>query len=149
MDTNKYFRTTFIATLFSLTLCGQAGKDSTDKQDETKEAMREIKGRNWNVSLVNLIANPEKYHGQTIQVEGYLKLEFESNAIYLHEEDCKKGLVSNGFWVEFSNKISKRPDLKKYSDKYVIIIGTFDMNSRGHMGLFAGTINNIRRLDHH
>ncbi len=36
-----------------------------------------------NTSLIRLIATPEKYDGKTIQVIGYLHLEFEGDAIYL------------------------------------------------------------------
>ena len=130
----------------SFSISGQTVKD-TSAADEEETAMQEIEGDNMHVSLVNLIANPEKYNGKTIQVVGYLNLEFEGDAIYLHKEDYVHGLTTNGFWVRFSDKISKRADLNKYSKKYVIIIGTFDMNRHGHMGLFAGELKNIRRLD--
>ena len=39
----------------------------------------------YSVSLIRLIANPEKYHGKKIQVTGYINLEFEGDAIYLHK----------------------------------------------------------------
>ena len=148
--TNKGHISSLVLTFIficSISTYGQTRKDSADKVDETKMAMREVGAKNMNVSLVNLISNPEKYHGQTIQIVGYLQLEFEGDAIYLHKEDCEHGMTSNGFWVDFSDKISKRQNLKSYSEKYVILIGTFDMNSHGHMGLFAGTLKNIRRLD--
>ena len=35
----------------------------------------------------------------------------------------------------------------KFNDKYVIIIGTFNANHKGHMGMFAGTLDDIIRLD--
>ena len=100
-----------------------------------------------NVSLVKLIANPEKYNGKRIQVIGYLHLEFEGNAIYLHEEDFKRRISANSFWVEFSSKLTKKRDLNKFNDKYVIIIGTFNVNEKGHMRMFGGTLDDIVRLD--
>lgn len=99
-----------------------------------------------NTSLIRLIATPEKYDGKTIQVIGYLHLEFEGNAIYLHKEDYEKGLSENSFWVSFSKKIEKK-NIMDYNDKYVIIIGTFKMDKKGHMGMFGGTLENIVRLD--
>jgi hypothetical protein len=35
------------------------------------------------VSLIQLIANPEKYDGKQVAVVGFLRLEFEGNALYL------------------------------------------------------------------
>ena len=51
------------------------------------------------------------------------------------------------FWVNFSDEIKLTKKLLTIIKKYVIIIGTFDMKSNGHMGLFGGTIKNITRLD--
>jgi hypothetical protein len=101
----------------------------------------------YDVSLIKLISNPEKYDGKTIQVIGYLNLEFEGNAIYLHKEDYENGLTKNGFWVDFSREIQSRKTLNDYSKRYVIIVGTFKMKDQGHMGLFGGTLENIDRLD--
>jgi hypothetical protein len=77
----------------------------------------------------------------------YLHLEFEGNAIYLHKEDEEHGLSKNGFWVDFSDTLKKKKNIKEYSDRYVIILGTFNMKSKGHMGMFGGTFENIIRLD--
>jgi hypothetical protein len=100
-----------------------------------------------NTSLIRLIATPEKYDGKTIQVIGYLHLEFEGNAIYLHKEDYEHGLSENSFWVSFSKNITKQKNIMDFNDKYVIIIGTFKMDDKGHMGMFGGTLENIVRLD--
>jgi hypothetical protein len=114
-------------------------------QDAKRRQEGGIPGHEYSISIVRLIATPEKYHNKQIQVEGYLNLEFEGDAIYLHEEDYKKGLTRNGFWVSFSNKLDKKA-IPKLNKGYVLIEGTFDMNSRGHMGLFGGEIRNITRI---
>lgn len=99
------------------------------------------------VSFIQLIATPERYHGKFVEVVGYMNLEFEGNAIYFHKEDFDHGLTKNGFWVEFSRDITKHKKLEGYSRQYVIIIGIFDMESKGHFGLFSGEIRDITRLD--
>ncbi|GHS96382.1 hypothetical protein FACS189421_01380 [Bacteroidia bacterium] len=99
-----------------------------------------------NTSLIQLIATPEKYDGKMIQIIGYLHLEFEGNAIYLHKEDFENSITENGFWVNFSEKVTQRANIMDYSDRYVIIIGTFKMNDKGHLDLFGGTIDDIVRL---
>jgi len=119
-------------------------KDSVDETDMKPYQLIDI---SENVSLVKLIANPEKYDGKRIQVIGYLHLEFEGNAIYLHADDYKKHIYENSFWVEFSPKLTKKINPKNFNDKYVIIIGRFSAKQKGHMGMFGGTFNDIVRLD--
>lgn len=98
-------------------------------------------------SLIKLIANPEKYDCKMLQVIGYLHLEFEGNALYLHQEDFKNNIYNNSFWVDFSEKLTQGKNIMDYNDHYVYIIGTFKMNDRGHLDLFGGTIEDIVRLE--
>jgi len=142
--TKKLLLSFLMIFVISATVCGQANKDSIDETEMKPYQLLDIQE---NVSLVKLIANPEKYDGKRIQVIGYLHLEFEGNAIYLHEEDFKHAISENSFWVDFSDKLTKKQDPKKFNDKYVIIIGTFKANDKGHMGMFGGTLDNIVRLD--
>ncbi len=106
-----------------------------------------ISSRDFSVSLVRLVATPEKYHGKWVQVVGYLNLEFEGNAIYLHREDYETGNLKNGIWVNIPKDLKTKLALSEYSKHYVIMSGCFDMNSTGHMGMFGGTLNEIKRLD--
>lgn len=92
------------------------------------------------VSIIDLIANPEKYQGSQVIIGGFLSLEFEGNAIYLHRDDFENRIYKNGLWCTI--------DLVKYKvfdEKYVIIEGNFDAKDKGHMRLWSGTINDISR----
>ncbi|WP_395740865.1 hypothetical protein [Prosthecobacter sp.] len=93
------------------------------------------------VSLIQLIANPKAYDGARVRVIGFLNVQFEGNAIYLHEDDFKHGIHKNGLWVDAS---SIHPGLKQ---KYVLIEGTFDAKMTGHMGLWSGSIQQITRSE--
>jgi hypothetical protein len=104
-----------------------------------------IKSEDFNVSIIRLVSVPEKYHGKRVQVMGYLNLEFEGDAIYLHKEDHDKGLNKNAFWVSFSNKLDSK-EIHKLNKSYVLIEGRFNMEDLGHMGLFGGTIEDITRI---
>ena len=98
------------------------------------------------VSLISVIAMPEKYKERKIRVIGYLNLEFEGNGIYLHKDDYDYGIPKNGLWVEMSRDSIQLPQIKKCIKNYVLIEGTFDL-SEGHMGAFSGTIKNVTRLE--
>lgn len=127
--------------------CAQ-NSEQKSKQIENEEELTDIiKFDDFDVSMLRLIVTPEKYHNKTVQIIGYLNLEFEGTAVYFHKEDYEKGSSRNGLWVNFSDELSKKKDLKKYSKKYVILVGTFDMNTKGHMAMFGGTLKNITRLD--
>ena len=97
------------------------------------------------VSLIQLIANPEKYQGKFVRVIGYVHLEFEGNAIYLHQEDYTRHLSRNGLWLDICDRI--RSERHKYSDRYCLIEGTFNALEHGHMSLASGAMQNIKRFD--
>ncbi|MFD2571562.1 hypothetical protein ACFSUS_13035 [Spirosoma soli] len=97
------------------------------------------------VSLIQLVVTPEKYHGKVVQLKGYINFEFEGNAIYFHQEDYTHSLTRNGLWVDIPQKYEAV--LKQYSKRYVIIIGTFDMDLKGHGELFSGGLKYIIRVN--
>jgi hypothetical protein len=94
------------------------------------------------VSMVQLIATPEKFDGKAIQVVGFLRLEFEGNALYLHREDYDHGIYRNALWIEFPHD----QDGDKVNGRYVFVQGTFRAKLHGHMDLFSGTISDAASL---
>ena len=96
------------------------------------------------VSIIALIANPEKYDGKRVQVIGVGYLEFESNAVYISRDDAEY-VNKNGLWVDPSELTIPYEDAQKYNGKYVLIEGTFDKNNLGHLNLWSGAIVNVTR----
>lgn len=129
---------------FIITACNQPPTKvkSSDTSTHTVDRINMIK----EVSLISLIANPEKYYGQKIRAIGYLHLEFEGNGLYLHKEDYDHGIDKNALWVDIDTR-AKIQGLKRYSNHYVLIEGTFDGNSKGHMAMNSGSISNITRVE--
>jgi hypothetical protein len=97
------------------------------------------------VSIIQLIATPQSYDGKSVIVAGFMRLEVEGDALYLHEEDFKYGLTINSVWLTVTDAILDQRE--KYTDKYVEIEGTFNARNTGHFGMFSGSIENIKRLD--
>jgi len=98
------------------------------------------------ISLINLIATPERFDGKRVRLVGFLRIEFEGNALYLHEEDLRQGITDNAVWID----LPKGTDRKHYaplSDHYVLVEGRFEANLRGHLNLFSGTITDVTRLE--
>jgi hypothetical protein len=94
------------------------------------------------VSLLALIAEPAKYDGRKVAVTGYLRLEEEGDAVYLHEEDYRQGLTSNGLWVNVGSACAKTPD-----QQYVRLEGTFDAKDQGHLNLWSGALKDVTRCE--
>src|SRR5450755_262932 len=95
------------------------------------------------VTLVQLIANPEKFDGRLIRVIGFLRLDFEGNVLYLHREDYDNAILGDGIWVDETSEMNKQR--AKLNMSYVLLEGIFSSRERGHMGMWSGTIKEVRR----
>jgi hypothetical protein len=88
------------------------------------------------VSIIQLIAAPSTFDGKLIRTIGFLRLEFEGDALYLHQEDFKHAIRQNRVWVDIPS------DFKNYSKlsmNYVIVEGVFNAKNR--------ELQKIRRAD--
>ena len=92
------------------------------------------------VSIVNLIATPGQHHDRTVRTAGVMRLEFEANALYLHQEDHDRRVASNAIWLEFGPEVPIDRQ-RELSGSYVAVEGRFDDKHRGHLGKYAGTIH--------
>jgi hypothetical protein len=99
--------------------------------------------RVYGVSIVQLLSTPALFEGKRVQVVGFLHLEFEGDAMYLHREDYEAAITRNGLWVNFRPGMR---NLSKLSDRYVLLEGVFTGTSRGHMGMWSGSLGDIDQL---
>jgi hypothetical protein len=93
-------------------------------------------------SLLQLISNPERWNGKQVRVIGYLRLEFEGNAIYAYKEDAQLGRSAHALWIDTNGECSRG-----LSGKYVLVAGKFDGTRYGHLGGYPGTITQINRCE--
>ena len=126
------------------------GKNASENPETTEYAgsssERPYKDDVTDVSIIQLIANPEKFNGEYVRLIGFVRLEFEGNAIYLHREDYEYGLTKNGIWLNITQDCCGN-DPQEFDLKYVLVEGTFNAENYGHMGLFSGSIENIKRFE--
>lgn len=92
-------------------------------------------------SLVQLVANPEKYDGKRVAVIGFLKLQFEGNELFIHRDDWENGISKNGVWVDVNSAVSEHAE--ELNEHYVLIVGTFSATNKGHMGMASGSIASV------
>ena len=118
---------------FTTVKCSEAPGEATRIELHQRES----------VSLLQLIANPAAWHDRHVRVIGFLNLEFEGDALYLHKDDWKHEVSKNAIWVDLRTATAAC----KAKRGYVIMEGVFDGTSYGHMGLFSGTLTKIDRCD--
>jgi hypothetical protein len=90
----------------------------------------------YDVSLVELLAVPERFHDKRVRVIGFVTLRFEGNALCAGERSGTGCL-----WLDLEGV--KDPGFRK---GWAEIEGRFDGEGRGHMGCCAGAIDEISRL---
>jgi len=126
---SKIQRGTVLLLLFGILQNTKAGQDSLPKM----------------VSIIDLIANGQKYDGKKVFVKGFIVVEFEGNAIYLSRDDCEQGNTKNGIWLAFSKDSLDGKSVQDFNRSYGGLFGTFDTKNYGHLGLFSGTLKGIDR----
>ena len=94
---------------------------------------------------MSLIANPASFAGKSVQVIGFATFEFEGNAVYLSKEAAAVGDTASAIWLDLGGLTTPNPE--RLNQQYVLVAGTFDAENRGHIGMFAGTLKAISRLE--
>jgi hypothetical protein len=54
------------------------------------------------VSLVSLIANPQRYDGKRVRTYGFAVFKFEEQALYLSEADAAHVMTLNATWIDLA-----------------------------------------------
>lgn len=101
-------------------------------------------GEPRNVSMIQLIASPQQYEGVNVRLIAFLNLQFEGDALYLHHEDYDRGIWSNAIGIDLTD--SQRSGFVKLSGGYVLVEGIFHAGESGHLGIFAGSIHEVTRV---
>jgi hypothetical protein len=97
------------------------------------------------VPLVAVIANPDRYDGKRVWVEGFLNLAFEGDALYLGRSDRDAGLMRNSVWVDGPN--FEEPEARRaLNGRYVMLQGRFNTHSNGHFGMHTGTFEDVSSI---
>ena len=99
------------------------------------------------VGMAALLADPEKYDGVQVRTFGFLRIKFEGNALYLHQEDYRHRLRKNA--LELNLSAGQEKELMPLNLKYVVIEGTVS-GDRGvvERGMYGGALGKITRVEY-
>jgi hypothetical protein len=95
------------------------------------------------VSIVTLLAMPASSSAKQVQVSGFLVLDFEGNALYLHEEDYKEGLPLNSIYVSLTPEQQQK--YKSLDKTYVTIEASFQKRRKSE-DIFTGVLFHVREI---
>lgn len=98
-------------------------------------------------SLVQLIADPDKFHGLIVRFHGVVSLRDGNVGVYLTKEHHAHHVTTMGVWLEIAEE--KREGLKLIEGRYCIIEGEFNAKDKGNYGAWPGTISKITLLHLH
>ena len=90
------------------------------------------------ISLLTLIATPDRYHGKQVTVSGFMYLQREGNALYVAQSDFQHALFKNAVYLQISKEQFER--VYALNGCYVEVRGKFDAKRMGHMGAFSGEL---------
>lgn len=93
------------------------------------------------VGMVALLAAPHKYDGKVIRTWGFLNLRFESDSLWLHQEDLWNSLLKNSFALKLTRK--QREQFKSLNHTYVMVQGILHSKGPAGPGLESGTISDV------
>jgi hypothetical protein len=125
--------------------CQQSSSNKKSKLVNSREII--VPFNNESISLISLIAKPEKYNQRKVRVKGFLNLEFEGDAIYLHKLDYELGIEKNGLWIDIDARQIDSIKKKSCNQHYVILEGVFEMQNKGHENAYSGAISKISRIE--
>lgn len=95
------------------------------------------------VSMVTLLAQPANNNAKRVQVAGFLVLDFEGEALYLHKEDYQEGLTRNAIRISLTQEQQKQ--YKALAGSYVWVEASFHKR-RNSEDNFTGSLFDVREI---
>ena len=87
-----------------------------------------------------VLKSPDKFHDQEVEVTGIFHDQFEDHAIYLTTDSEKDKAI----WVNFSQLFLSLNSFSGLGGQKLRVIGTFNINDKGHLGQYAGSLDEAR-----
>jgi hypothetical protein len=91
--------------------------------DRVRQQRSAIVPKPTGVSIINLIATPERYDGKMISVVGFLSIESEDARLYLGQEDYRRNNMGNGIFIDTNKEVTR--DIEAKDLHYVGLVGVF------------------------
>ena len=99
------------------------------------------------VSLAEVLAHPDAYHGKRISVIGFYHGEFEHSSLAVDEIASRKSTYERSVWHGGVSTFADRSAIKDQNDSWLRVEGVFLRGPGGHLGLWPGVLDRITRIE--
>lgn len=99
------------------------------------------------VSMVTLIGSPDLYDHKFVQTIGIYANEHENVSIFLSKADYDARILANAIWLEGADNAPRSSQHPATEGEYVLVEGVFSRSAKGYLGLFSGSITQVKRLE--
>lgn len=96
------------------------------------------------LSLIRIIANPDKFDSRLITVQGFLSMSREGDLLYIDESASENMISQDAIWVRRTEQMGK--DHAKLNKTYVTVTGTFRADFKEQLGNPIGGIPNVQSV---
>jgi hypothetical protein len=93
------------------------------------------------LTMQQLLAKPQRFEGQRVRTTGFLRLEFEANALYQTRDDFSGAVMQHAIWLDLTN--AQLRGLSKLNHGQVAVEGTFTAQYKGHGGKWPCALTHI------
>ena len=97
----------------------------------------------YSPSLLELFAHPNRYQGKRVRVWGYVRLEFETTAIYLSKDAHDARVTQEALWIRLLTSYAAS---EKSRSGPAYVEGIFDGRERGHFSLYVGGLVDVKAV---
>lgn len=95
------------------------------------------------ISVIQLIATPEKFDGKLVAVTGFLHIGHKADLLYLSQEDYNHALAENAIWFNLSEEMGR--DRERVNKNYVGLVGIFRASPSGGYPCPNGGLDDVKR----
>lgn len=100
-----------------------------------------------NVTIEELLRNPDQYDGKRVSVVGFYRLLFESSDLAADRKASKNQDYERSLWRDNLSPFADKSAIDDRDEAWLRVDGIFLRGPGGHAGLWPGTIERITRLE--
>lgn len=137
--------TSFMRILSPLLLMGVLLAVGCEGPKDRAATNSEAQRRAQPVSLIQLIASPDRFDGRLVRVQGFGVIQYEAMGVFHSAEDADYGNTKDGIWLELDTEQVGR--YRHASGREIIVEGIFSEGMKGHLSAWSGALTKVRRLE--
>lgn len=96
------------------------------------------------IAMQELLAHPGNFEGQRVRVVGFLRLEFERNALYLTRDDFDNAVTGHALLLDLSN--AQLRAASRLNHGHVVVDGVLRVTDIGHGGKWTAALRPVIRV---